>query len=187
MKAEPGKIAQRLMAWLHSGHVLVQKHGYQLPGNREEDRVVSAIPDSDRERVLLLDFEYPAELKDYSLEYLRELERGGWVVSVDEHIPYVFCLTPAGEEVCTRLFGVPEVPLFVRPLDGRMVLTDGMMAALDRLTSGEVDEAEFAGSLGIDVDCVGCALGYMAAAAPEWAEAIEAIGHRVGAAGQALS
>lgn len=138
--AEPGKIACRLMAYLHQGYVLVDREGLPESG-ASYSRLLPAKPRFDRSEKPRYVLEYTEDFKQkhYDCDYGSELVSAGWIREIRGVGDNVFALTPKGAENALRLFGSPELPIpFVDDTERQAL--DALAA---ELVSGEIDLDDF--------------------------------------------
>lgn len=143
---EPGKIACRLLAYLHQGYVLVDREG--LPGSgASTSRLLPARPRFDRDVAprYLLEYDEDYRQKHYDRDYGWELEWAGWITDVRGFGDHVYCLTPAGAQAAIRMFGESDVRLPSLDPEQRK-LAD---AAIEKLVDGHTDEEALASDLGV--------------------------------------
>ena len=143
---EPGKIACRVLAYLHQGYVLVDREG--LPGSGPStSRLLPARPRFDREENprYLLEYDEDWKQKHYDRDYGWELEWAGWITQVRGVGDSVFCLTPKGKEAAIRLFGSPDHPISAIDPKNR----EHVDIAVAQMVSGEIDEDAFAIEVGV--------------------------------------
>jgi hypothetical protein len=145
----PGKVACRVLGYLHRGYVLVVREG--LPGSGASvSRLVPALPRFDRsdDPRYLLGYEEDYKQNHYDSGYGWELENAGWITDVRGVGDHVYCLTPLGADVCTSLFGAPDTSL--PSIDPK--LREPFLDAVGKLLSGDIDESAFAEDVGVSVE-----------------------------------
>ncbi len=146
---DPGKIALRLLSYLHQGYVLVDREG--LPGGGASvSRLIPARPRFDRPESPRFILEYAEDWnrKHYDREYGWKLEWAGWITQMRDLTDSVYCLTTEGAQAAERIFGAPPTILPALDGTGRMLIE----TSIERLMSGDLDHSGFAAEIGIDED-----------------------------------
>lgn len=148
---EPGKIACRLLAYLHQGYVLVDREG--LPGSgASTSRLLPARPRFDRDKSprYLMEYEEDYRQKHYDREYGWELEWAGWITDARGVGDPVYSLTPTGAQAAIRMFGEPQATLPSIDPEERKIVD----IAIGRWIDGDIDQETFIAEIGINPDDV---------------------------------